>query len=360
MPATTRWALPYPNLAAVADVPADIQALATALDDVGKDDQGLLAARPVSTVGSPGKKGRYWWSTDVARLSRDNGTGWDDVGGDRLGANGIQVRTALNTFTARTLTGTAGQITVANGDGVAGAPTISLPSTISLALTLTGATTIFSPSGTEVARFDSGGLKFGTGQDVTLTREGQGRIVLGGSTTQLTRYNVANTGGNATFGVEASVAGTNFTGSAAYATIVGSGGATSLQLITNGTVRLTIDSAGDATLTGKLTGVPNSQLAWTNISLNANWSAGASTPQYAKNPLTGIVYLRGEAVNNGSGGTTMTTLPAGFRPPAQRLLPISDTVPVLVALSVLAAGNVTVGTGTARTFSLDGAHFATN
>ena len=46
------------------------------------------------------------------------------------GSNGILARTALNTTSARTLTGTANQITVTNGDGVSGNPTLSLPQDI--------------------------------------------------------------------------------------------------------------------------------------------------------------------------------------------------------------------------------------
>jgi hypothetical protein len=42
------------------------------------------------------------------------------------GANGVMVRTATNTTTARTITGTASKIVVTNGDGVSGNPTISL------------------------------------------------------------------------------------------------------------------------------------------------------------------------------------------------------------------------------------------
>lgn len=43
-----------------------------------------------------------------------------------IATNGILVRTAAGTYTSRTATGTAGNITVTNGDGVAGNPTINL------------------------------------------------------------------------------------------------------------------------------------------------------------------------------------------------------------------------------------------
>ena len=50
--------------------------------------------------------------------------------------NGLMTQTAGDTFTGRTLTGTAAEITVTNGNGVSGNPTVSLPA----ALTLTGKT----------------------------------------------------------------------------------------------------------------------------------------------------------------------------------------------------------------------------
>jgi hypothetical protein len=53
-----------------------------------------------------------------------------------LTGTGILARTAANTWALRTDTGTANEITVTNGDGVAGNPTVSLPS----ALTFTGKT----------------------------------------------------------------------------------------------------------------------------------------------------------------------------------------------------------------------------
>lgn len=53
-----------------------------------------------------------------------------------LGSTGFATRTASNTWAQRTITGTANEITVTNGDGVSGAPTLSLPT----AMTLTGKT----------------------------------------------------------------------------------------------------------------------------------------------------------------------------------------------------------------------------
>ena len=47
-------------------------------------------------------------------------------------SNGIVAKTAANTSAARTITGTANEISVSNGDGVSGNPTISLPSSIDL------------------------------------------------------------------------------------------------------------------------------------------------------------------------------------------------------------------------------------
>lgn len=79
MATTSRWALRYPVGADAADVPLWMLRLATDLDVVAMDDQGTLAARPVSTGGSPGKRGRYYKSTDDNRMWRDHGTGWDEI-----------------------------------------------------------------------------------------------------------------------------------------------------------------------------------------------------------------------------------------------------------------------------------------
>jgi lysophospholipase L1-like esterase len=51
-----------------------------------------------------------------------------------LAVNGLIVRTAANTRSARTLIGTTNQVSVSNGDGVSGNPTISVPSNAQLSI----------------------------------------------------------------------------------------------------------------------------------------------------------------------------------------------------------------------------------
>lgn len=61
---------------------------------------------------------------------------------EALGATGLAVRTAADTWAQRTITGTANKITVTNGDGVAGNPTLTLPDAVTLVTpTVTGAAT---------------------------------------------------------------------------------------------------------------------------------------------------------------------------------------------------------------------------
>ncbi len=50
-----------------------------------------------------------------------------------FGANGLAIRTGAGAYTNRTLTGTANKVTVTNGDGVSGNPTVDLPNPLNLA-----------------------------------------------------------------------------------------------------------------------------------------------------------------------------------------------------------------------------------
>lgn len=75
MPTTPRLALPAPVNADAVAVPADILALAAALDGVAVAfDSGTLAGRPAA-----GTEGRLWYSTNTGVLSWDTGATWIDV-----------------------------------------------------------------------------------------------------------------------------------------------------------------------------------------------------------------------------------------------------------------------------------------
>jgi hypothetical protein len=77
-------------------------------------------------------------------------------------------------------------------------------------------------------------------------------IATSGTTSRL--YSVwANTGNNSYFGIESNTGGNLFTGSSAYATVLGTDSARSLEFATNNNIRLSIASAGAATFSSSVT-----------------------------------------------------------------------------------------------------------
>lgn len=68
------------------DGPVDINASLAAIDNTFAGfSAGLLAARPVSTGGSPGVAGRLYRATDTGQVFQDTGTGWVQIPGYAAG-----------------------------------------------------------------------------------------------------------------------------------------------------------------------------------------------------------------------------------------------------------------------------------
>lgn len=103
----------------------------------------------------------------------------------------------------------------------------------------------------------------------------------------------------------------------------------------------------------------SASVTWSNMSLVNGWvtTAGAyTTAQYTKDS-DGVVQLKG-LVRNGTAtaGTTITTLPAGFRPKARVLLAnVSNNA--IGRVDILPDGRVTINAGVNSWFSLDNVSF---
>jgi microcystin-dependent protein len=80
MPTSARFGIDYPLGSEAPDIDGDILKIVNALESLGAQyGQGTLAARPVSTPGSPGKQGRFYIVTsgaETGQLHYDFGTGW--------------------------------------------------------------------------------------------------------------------------------------------------------------------------------------------------------------------------------------------------------------------------------------------
>jgi hypothetical protein len=124
----------------------------------GTSDQALV----VGTGGSLGVSGSGTiaattaaaLAANAANCSAGSGAGGVTAAGaaegctdymEEPGSTGVVVKTGEETVAARTITGTANEITVTNGDGVSGNPTLSLPATINVS-----SKTLRIPNGTEL------------------------------------------------------------------------------------------------------------------------------------------------------------------------------------------------------------------
>jgi len=114
-----------------------------------------------------------------------------------------------------------------------------------------------------------------------------------GATTGYQFLRLVNTSGNLQLAVEGSTAGAFFTGSSAYATLLGSATATDLGLATNGTVRLNIASTGAITASSSVTAskiIGNSSTPSIAGGSSTYIGTGAST-SVSGNDMAGVITL---------------------------------------------------------------------
>lgn len=270
------------------------------------------------------------------------GTGITDPG-----ANGILARTALNTVSGRTITGTANEITLANGDGVSGNPTISLPS----ALTFTGKTvTNGTFTGVKLGSLTSNGFVKTSGGDGTLSVDTASYqpldaaltalaagsdfvqftgpltstkvFTLPNATSTILTDNAAVTGAQGGTGVSNSgktiTLGGNLTTSGAFATTLTTTATTGVTLPTTGTLATL---AGAESLTNKKLGSLTTNGVVTVTS--GDGTPATVAPGTSGNVLTSNGTSWTSAAASG-GGTTLVNA-QGFRLTTQTAVPVSTS-----------------------------------
>jgi hypothetical protein len=256
------------------------------------DDAAALEA--LSTTGAAVRTGTSTWATrtltaPAAGITVTNGDGVsgnptlvlanDLAGVEGLSTNGMVARTATDTWTTRSVTGTTNQIDVANGDGVAGAPTVSISATYvgQASITTLGTVTTGTWSATTVAV-----NKGGTGQ----TSYTDGQLLIGNTT--------GNTLAKGT--LTAPAAGISITGGAGSITFALTNDLSAVEgLSSNGIATRT---ATDTWTTRTITGTSN------KIDVtNGDGVAGAPTLTISSTlDLSGNTSV---AIPSGAGGTTI-------------------------------------------------------
>ena len=126
-----------------------LASIRAALGDVWDVPLRPFQAASAALPPAAGHKGGLVWNLDSLTINWSDGTSWnapqpadDDLAAiAALAATGLVARTGSGAFALRSIAGTAGEIAVANGGGVLGPPTLSLPAALAFTgKTVTGGT----------------------------------------------------------------------------------------------------------------------------------------------------------------------------------------------------------------------------
>ena len=148
-----------------------VQQLSSTVDRAPVSSLATSGGTPlVFPTGGTTEKGKIIrWDTATGLLLESVSPAVAFVSGNLAASNGMVAQTADSTYAARTITGTASEITVTNGSGVSGNPTISLPTTMLLTgKTVTGGT-IRPDSLVMFGQIDMNGYAIGDGTRALLT-----------------------------------------------------------------------------------------------------------------------------------------------------------------------------------------------
>lgn len=229
-----------------------------------------------------------------------------------LSGTGVVARTGAATYAERTITGTASEVEVSNGDGVAGNPTIGLPNDVVIATSLTLANTGLHLLDTNASH----DLIIAPGSD--LTADHTLTVTTGDADRTLT------ISGNATVSQDYST-----TGNPQFATIeLGAASDTTLARV----------SAGVISIEGVTVATSSNTLTFTNKTFDANGSGNSITNIETPDIAAATLVTAADTIATNDNDTTWPTT-AAIIDYAQ---PLDADLTAIAALTTTAAGRSTL------------------